>query len=548
MSGKLLEISDLSVGFTTSAGRVGALSRVSLSLDEGETLGVVGESGSGKTTAALAAIGLMSSNARIEAGRIVFAGHDLTGASRRTMRPLRGAAMSMIFQHPRAALNPVRRIGQQIVDAIRAHRRVSPAAARAQAVDLLRAVQFRDPERGLDAYAHELSGGMCQRAMIAIAIACEPRLLIADEPTTGLDATTQRAVMTVLVDLIRARGMAMLLITHDLGLAARYCDRISVMRQGRVVETGRTADLFRSPRDAYTRRLIAATPLRDTRLDDLVAASAAPALPASAAPRHIPGHGHVLEVRDLRKTFGHKVAVDGISFTLDPGGSLGLVGESGSGKSTTSRILCRLLDQTAGEVIFEGEDIGGIPVRDCHRSPWRRRIQLVFQDPTDSIYPRFTAAQSIADPLRRLLRLRGAALHRRVGEAADAVGLEPGLLGRLPHQLSGGQKARVGIARAISVEPSLLILDEPTAALDVSVQAVILTLLERLKRQLGMSYVFVSHDLNVVKMMCDHTIVLRAGQIVEQADSRTLFESPSHAYTRELLDAVPHLSFEPTRP
>ena len=541
MSAPLLDIAGLQLQFQTLAGPVAALRGASLTMAPGEALGVVGESGSGKTTAALAAIGLLPPEARITAGHIRFAGQDVTHASRAVLRTLRGSAMAMIFQNPRAALNPVRRIGTQIVNVLRAHQNLSRQAARERALELLEAVQFRDPAHQIDAYAHELSGGLCQRAMIAMAIACGPRLLIADEPTTGLDATTQLAVMQLLRRLAAERGMAMLLITHDLGLAATYCDRITVMRDGQTVETAPSHVLFSTPRHAYTRRLVAATPMRDSALEDIVTAIEGQSLPPRRPQPKIAGRGDVLEVRNLRKRFGAVNAVDGVSFRLAPGESLGLVGESGSGKSTISRMLCRLLDATEGEIIFNGESISAIPARLFHASPLRRQIQLVFQDATDSLYPRFTAFDSIADPLRRLTPLRGTALRQRVEEVAALAGLEVPLLQRRPHQLSGGQKARVGIARAIAVGPSLLVLDEPTAALDVSVQAVILGTLERLKRELGMSYVFISHDLNVVKMMCDRTIVLRAGRVVEEADSRAIFAHPTQDYTRRLLEAVPHL-------
>ncbi|MGX1097744.1 nickel ABC transporter ATP-binding protein NikE [Amorphus sp. MBR-141] len=528
MTERLLDIRGLSVTFSTLAGDVRAVRDVSLGVDRGEILAIVGESGSGKTTLAAAAIRLMAPNARIAGGTIGFLGEDLAAASPRRLRALRGSSISMIFQNPRAALNPVRRIGLQIGDAIRAHRRMSAKAARARAVELLDSVRFRDPERLVDAYPHQLSGGMCQRAMIAMAIACEPALLIADEPTTALDATTQSAVMSVLETLIRERGMAMLLITHDLGLAAQHSDRVAVMEKGLLVETAPPRRLFLQPQHPYTQRLVAATPLKETRIEDL----AAEPLPPVRPPSRQPGRGLVLDVRNLTRRFDGVAAVDDVSFTLAPGESLGLVGESGSGKSTVARLVCRLLDPSAGTILFNGEDIGGIAERNFHNAPQRRRIQLVFQDPTDSLNPRLTAFDAIADPLRRLNGLGGRALAERVHALCDQVRFPHALLRRRPHQLSGGQKARVGIARAISVEPDLLVLDEPTTALDVSVQAVILVLLERLKREIGLSYLFISHDLNVVKMMCDRTVVLRAGRVVEAADSRQIFAAPADPYTR----------------
>jgi peptide/nickel transport system ATP-binding protein len=454
--------------------------------------------------------------------------------------------MAMIFQNPRAALNPIRAVGEQIADAISAHKRVSRGEARAEALRLLQAVQIRDPEKRLSAYPHELSGGMCQRVMIAMAISCNPALLIADEPTTGLDVTTQKVVMDLLTGIAAARGMATILITHDLGLAARYCRRIVVMEQGRLVEEAGPKTLFRAPRHPYTRRLVAASPTATSRIADLVTDEERGrhvAISLAPKPQPVPGTPPLLEVQKLAKRFDQGTpAVADFSMMIEAGESVGLVGESGSGKSTTSRMICRLIDPSEGEIAFEGQSIGHIPARDFHRSPFRKDIQIVFQDPNDSLNPRFTAFDCIAHPLLRLLGMRvGEALRQRVQECAQRVGLPVELLPRFPHQLSGGQKARVGIARAIACRPRLLVLDEPTAALDVSVQAVVLQLLDRLRREDGLAFLFVSHDLNVVRMMCDRTIVLRGGRIVEQGESRALFDNPQTAYTRELVDAVPHI-------
>ncbi len=538
----LLRVEDLRVSFSTRHGAVTALHGVGFALEAGQTLGVVGESGSGKSVTSLAIMRLLDRAGRIEAGRVLFQGRDITRARHGDLQSLRGAAMSMIFQNPRSALNPIRTVEQQIVDVLRAHRRLSPAAARAQALDLLRAVLIRDPEQRLHAYPAELSGGMCQRVMIAMAIACEPALLIADEPTTGLDVTTQKAVMDLLAGITAARGMAMILITHDLGLAARYCREIAVMERGRVVEHGVTEVLFQAPSHPYTRRLIAASPTKRSSLADLTPGE--PVVTAPPRPRPA-GAGALLELRNVLKVFAGPVrAVDDVSFSLPPGGSLGLVGESGSGKSTLSRLICRLIDLDDGDIIFQGESVSAIPANDFHRSPRRRDIQIVFQDPHDSLNPRFTAFDSIAHPLRRLERMRdGATLTARVTEAASRAGLPPDLLERYPHQLSGGQKARVGIARAIAPRPRLLVLDEPTAALDVSIQATILQLLDRLRREDDLAMVFVSHDLNVVRMLCDTIVVLQLGKVVEAGQSAAVFDRPQAAYTRTLLDAIPH--FDP---
>jgi peptide/nickel transport system ATP-binding protein len=542
MTSSLLRIEDLHVTFSTRGGLVEAVRGMTLSLRAGEMLGLVGESGSGKSVTGFAVTRLLDRAGRIAAGRILFKEQDITKATSGDLQNLHGAAVAMIFQNPRAALNPIRAVGAQIADAILAHRRISRQEARTEALDLLRAVQIRDPERRMDAYPHELSGGMCQRVMIAIAISCNPQLLIADEPTTGLDVTTQKVVMDLLAEIAAARGMATILITHDLGLAARYCGRVAVMELGRLVEEADPLTLFRSPQHRYTKRLVAASPTATSRVEDLVPDGEAPQrVEVKELPPPAAGTPPLLDVQHIVKRFDDGApAVENFSMTMAAGESVGLVGESGSGKSTTSRMICRLIDPSEGEILFDGYSVAKIPARDFHRSPLRKDIQIVFQDPNESLNPRFSAFDCIAHPLLRLLKMRaGDTLRRRVEECADRVGLPRELLSRFPHQLSGGQKARVGIARAIACRPRLLVLDEPTAALDVSVQAVVLQLLNRLRREDNLAFLFVSHDLNVVRMMCDRTIVLRAGGIVEQGESRALFANPQTDYTRELVEAVP---------
>ena len=550
----LLDIRDLSVEFSTRRGLVQAVQHVDLSVATGETVGIVGESGSGKSVTSYAVMRILDRAGRIAEGSIGFSGIALRTLPEAEMQDLRGREISMIFQNPRAALNPIRSVGRQIADVLLRHGQAERGNARAKAIEALEQVRIANPEERYDAYPFELSGGMCQRIVIALAIACRPRLLIADEPTTGLDVTTQKAVMDLVTELTRARGMSTLLITHDLGLAAAYCDRVVVMEKGRVVETAASSTIFRTPAHAYTRRLMRATPRPGATLTDLL-----PDPPTIPPPPAQPAGEVLLEVTGLVKEYPRAGAagalsrlfrrdegpapfraVGGIDFTVRRGESVGLVGESGCGKSTTSMMVMRLLDPTAGSIRFAGQEIGAIPAAGFAANALRSRIQMVFQDPTDSLNPRLSASRAIADPILRLGTQRGAALRARVEQLATLVGLPTSLLDRFPHQLSGGQKARVGIARAIALDPALVILDEPTAALDVSVQAVVLNLLQELKLKLGMSYLFVSHDLHVVRLLCDRVIVMRSGQIVEQGPTERVLDSPAADYTRELLASIPH--------
>lgn len=561
----LLDVQDLTVEFTTRRGIVKAVQHVNISVAKGETLAIVGESGSGKSVTSYAVMRILDRAGKIAEGSVMFSGIDVRAATEDQMRDLRGREVSMIFQNPRAALNPIRKVGDQIEDVLRTHVQQAQVADRGEkAIEALEQVKIARPRERYHAYPFELSGGMCQRVVIALALACNPQLLIADEPTTGLDVTTQKAVMDLIVELTKRKAMSTILITHDLGLAAAYCDRVVVMEKGRVVETAKAADIFANPQHPYTKKLMRATPRLGVSLRDLLPEEegAAPSMPAPATAASAEGQEPLLLIEKLvkeyprqgatatlGKLFGRKPpvepdvfrAVDGISFSIGHGESVGLVGESGCGKSTTSMMLMRLLDQTSGLIQFDGEDIGGIAPASFARLPQRSRIQMVFQDPTDSLNPRFTAARAIADPIMQLGDIRGRdALRARCEELATMVGLPHNLLDRFPHQLSGGQKARVGIARAIALHPKLVILDEPTAALDVSVQAVVLNLLQDLKARLGMSYLFVSHDLNVVRLLCDRVIVMRTGRIVEEGSSEKVLSDPQDDYTKELLTAIPH--------
>ncbi|WJR78914.1 ABC transporter ATP-binding protein [Bradyrhizobium sp. NP1] len=579
----LLDVRDLTVEFSTRRGIVKAVQHVDITVAKGETLGIVGESGSGKSVTSYAVMRILDRAGRIAEGSVMFSGIDVRAAGEDEMRDLRGREISMIFQNPRAALNPIRKVGAQIEDVLRQHVQAAAQDRGEKAIEALEQVRIARPRERYHAYPFELSGGMCQRVVIALALACNPQLLIADEPTTGLDVTTQKAVMDLVVELTRRRSMSTILITHDLGLAAAYCDRVVVMEKGRVVETAKSADIFANPQHPYTRKLMRATPRIGVSLRDLLPEDEAAAQSVMAGldaaihhsskdssetmdPRVKPGGDENTKplllvdklvkeyprqgaTATLTKLFGRKPpiepeafrAVDGISFTVGHGESVGLVGESGCGKSTTSMMVMRLLDQTSGRILFDGHEIGAIMPHAFARLALRSQIQMVFQDPTDSLNPRFTAARAIADPLIQLGDVKGRdRLRARCEELADLVGLPLNLLDRFPHQLSGGQKARVGIARAIALHPKLVILDEPTAALDVSVQAVVLNLLQQLKHSLGMSYLFVSHDLNVVRLLCDRVIVMRAGRIVEQGTAEEVLGNPREAYTKELLTAIPH--------
>ncbi|WP_398478195.1 dipeptide ABC transporter ATP-binding protein [Tardiphaga sp.] len=563
----LLDVQDLTVEFATRRGIVKAVQQVNISVAKGETLGIVGESGSGKSVTSYAVMRILDRAGSIAEGSVMFSGVDVKAASETQMRDLRGREVSMIFQNPRAALNPIRKVGHQIEDVLRQHAQAGSADRAEKAIEALEQVKIARPRERYHAYPFELSGGMCQRVVIALALACNPQLLIADEPTTGLDVTTQKAVMDLVTELTKSRGMSTILITHDLGLAAAYCDRVVVMEKGRVVETALSADIFASPKHAYTKKLMQATPRLGVSLRDLLPAEERAAMPAQAEnvikPADVkPSVTPLLTIDNLvkeyprqgatatlSKLFSRKPApepdvfraVDGISFDVGYGESVGLVGESGCGKSTTSMMVMRLIDKTSGRISFDGDEVGEIAPKNFARLPLRKSIQMVFQDPTDSLNPRFTAARAIADPIMQLGDIKGSdALRAKCEELARQVGLPLDLLDRFPHQMSGGQKARVGIARAIALQPKLIILDEPTAALDVSVQAVVLNLLQDLKQSMGMSYLFVSHDLNVVRLLCDRVIVMRAGRIVEQGATNAVMDDPQDDYTKQLLTAIPH--------
>ncbi len=542
----MLKITNLAVSFNTRNGTVTAVRDISLDVAAGQKVGIVGESGSGKSVTAFSIMRLLDDGGQNDAGTIHYQDINLLQCSEQEMRDIRGREISMVFQNPRAALNPIRKVGYQIEDVLRRHSRSTRQSARRHAIEALSAVKINDPQAVYGRYPFELSGGMCQRVVIAIALACDPRLLIADEPTTGLDITTQKVVMELIDELITERQMSAILITHDLALAAQYCDHIVVMKDGEIVESGDSVTLFATPQHAYTRKLVNATPRTGASLRDLLPSpsdaktsqltnkvtSLAPARPAP-----------LLEVNNLVKTFttasGVVNAVKDVSFTIHRNESVGLVGESGSGKSTTSSLLMRLDHCSSGQILFEGRNLLDVTTKQFAKDPRRASLQMVFQDAGDSLNPRHTAEMLIVEPIARLTNMNRKEKKARVSELAQMVGLPEALLTRYQHQLSGGQKARVGIARAIALNPKLLILDEPTAALDVSIQAIVLNLLHDLRAELDMSYLFVSHDLRVVELMCDNVMVMRHGEIIERGSAKQVLQQPQHPYTRELLAAVP---------
>jgi peptide/nickel transport system ATP-binding protein len=529
----LLEVDDLAVEFHTAHGTVHAVRGISYHLDGGETLAILGESGSGKSVSASAILDLIDSPPGfITRGRILYRGRDLLPLSPGQRRQVNGRKIAMIFQDPLAHLNPVYTVGWQVAETLRAHGAGAAEAGR-RAVDLLDRVGIPDARRRADDYPHQFSGGQRQRVMIAMALGLRPDILIADEPTTALDVTVQAQILGLLEELQAETGMGLLLITHDLGVVAEVADRVAVMQDGLIVETGPVRDVFHHARHPYTRKLMAAVPGRGGWSGAAAEAVAeAPLLRVEGLTKH-----YTVTKGVLRRPTGEVVrAVEDVSFTLRRGETLGIVGESGSGKSTLARTLLRLEEPTAGHAFFEGHDI--LTAGEAELFSLRRKIQVVFQDPTASLNPRMTVADLVSEPwaIHRGMVPR-ARWKEKVQELLDQVGLTRAHARRYPHQFSGGQRQRIAIARALALEPELIICDEAVSALDVSIQAQVIELLKRLRRELGLSYIFIAHDLPVVRDFADRVLVMYRGCVVEEGATARIFEAPEHPYTQALLAA-----------
>ncbi len=505
------------------------VNQVSFTLKRGEIFGIVGESGSGKTLATRALTGLLPAGIEVATGETLFAGTDTLTMPLRDLRRLRGASIGMVFQEPMTSLNPSMTIGRQLEEGLKLHTRQSAADRRAAILAMLTRVGIAAPERALTAYPHEFSGGMRQRIMLASVMLLKPRLLIADEPTTALDAVIQRDVMELMVELTRAENTAVLLISHDLPMVARYTSRIAVMEKGVVVESGATDDILTRPEHAYTRKLLSSLPLRgENRVFD-------------------PHQGPLLQVNDLVVDYGAagglfrkgqaKRALNGVSVEIHPGEVVALVGGSGSGKTTLGRTIAGLVDQTDGTIVFNGKP------REANWKNYRQNCQMVFQDPFSSLDPRMTILDLVAEALRGIAGLSRAVRKARALAALAEVGLDDEFAGRLPHELSGGQRQRVAIARAVVRKPKLLIADEPVSALDVTVRSQVLDLFAELQKRHGFSCLFISHDLSVVEQIADRVIVMSEGRIVEEGPRDAIFDNPQHAYTRRLLRAIPALDY-----
>jgi peptide/nickel transport system ATP-binding protein len=581
----ILTVNNLQVDFKGDGGIVNAVRDISFDLRQGETIGIVGESGSGKSVTALAIMGLLPQTAKVS-GEILFAHDhqagsqviDLLKVPQRQMRHYRGDAIAMIFQEPMTSLNPLFTCGYQIIEAILQHQNVTPEQAQAQAIQLFEEVRLPNPELMIDRYPHELSGGQIQRVMIAIAISCNPKILIADEPTTALDVTVQATILELLRHIQQERQMSIIFITHDLGVISQIANQVAVMYKGKVVESGRAIDIFRQPQHPYTKGLVACRPQPELRLkflptvSDFMSEDAMGEIIAKqlegdrlnqvisiseseARSQVLQAKEPLLSVKNLCVQFPIKgilglrryfVAVDDISFDVYPGETLGLVGESGCGKTTTGRAILRLIKATRGSVMFEGNDVLTVPPQDLQRL--RRQMQIVFQNPYGSLNPRMSVGDAIAEPLE--IHSRETPFYQnkqnrrdRVAYLLQRVGLDASAIERYPHEFSGGQRQRICIARALALNPKLIIADESVSALDVSVQAQVLNLLKELQEEFGLTYIFISHDLSVVKFMSDRIMVMNKGKIEELNSAEAIYTDPQQEYTRKLIDAIPKFDY-----
>src|SRR5215468_9606832 len=526
-TGLILAIDDLTVGLPTGADRANAVDKVSLSVAPGEILCVVGESGSGKSVTAQAVMGLLPRELTAETGDVRLEGENVLRATASRLRDLRGTRMAMIFQEPMTALNPVMTVGDQIGEVLEIHTGLAAAERRLRVLDIMRAVRLPEPERLIDAYPHQLSGGQRQRIMIAAALVLDPALLLADEPTTALDVTTQAEILKLVRELQQRRGTGVLFITHDFGVVAEIAHRVAVMQSGRIVEIGSREEILRRPQSEYTRMLIAS-------------------VPSLKPPARVPKVGATaLAMEQLSKTYGGQGlfrrgrvvrAVENVDITVRRGGTVGIVGESGSGKTTVARCVARLIEPTSGAVRIDNIDVARLP--ESRLRAHRRHVQIVFQDPYRSLNPRRMVGASIIEgPVN--FELAHAEAMQRAARLMALVGLAPDALDRYPHQFSGGQRQRIAIARALAMEPTLLIADEPVSALDVSVQAQVLKLLDDVRQRFDLAVLFITHDLRVAAQICDRIAVMRRGIVVEQGPTAEVFAAPSHAYTRALFEAAP---------
>ncbi|MCS3442227.1 ABC transporter ATP-binding protein [Microbacterium phyllosphaerae] len=548
----LLSVEGLAVDFATMDGVVHAVEGVDLEIAPGQTVAIVGESGSGKSTTAMAIIGLLAGGGRVAAGSIRLDGREIAHAPENELRMIRGRDIGLVPQDPMSNLNPVAKIGTQVAETLLAHGLATRQNVQQKVVEALTAAGLPDPERRAKQYPHEFSGGMRQRALIAIGLACKPRLLIADEPTSALDVTVQQTILDQIGEMTRELGTAVLLITHDLGLAAERAERVIVMHRGKVVEQGPAKQILENPQHPYTQSLVEAAPSvaaarlrpeafrvedRQAAASDAEGSAAAEALGAATAADNIVEFEHLTKVYPVRGQKEDFVAVNDVSLAIPRGETVAIVGESGSGKTTTARMLLKIIEPTSGLIRYEGKDVASLTKAETR--DFRQKVQPIFQDPYSSLNPMFTIERLIAEPLDFYKRGSGADRRKRVRQLLDDVALPQSMLRRYPSELSGGQRQRVAIARALALSPELIVCDEPVSALDVLVQDQILNLLGDLQREYGLSYLFISHDLAVVRLISDYVCVMKDGSLVEAASSEEIFTNPRDPYTRRLLASIP---------